>query len=494
VSLNPLKSFLDVKRREAPFVALMFGYFLLVISVFWILKPIKKALFLAHYRGGEMFSLFGWQLGGPEAEQLAKVANMVVAFVATVVFSLLARRLRRQQLTVVFAGFSLLSLLSFFAILHTGSEAGVWSFYLFGDLFNTLMVPTFFAFLNDSVAPADSKRLYGPIVLGGVVGGAFGSLVVAVNYKALSVEAWLGICSGLVVLIAVIATAAGRLVDRVLAPAAAVPETPAPVASRSVNPAIEGARLVMRSRYLMSIFAIVALYEIMSTVADYQFTSTVNALVPTAGMTKEAADAAVGQHLSTVFLITNTVGLIVQLFLTPVIMSKLSVRAALLIMPVAILSNSAAFLLLPALWIGSLLNTTDNGLHYSINQSARESLYTPTSRDEKYKAKAFIDMFVQRAGKAVAVGLNLALFAFFGDFSGVRWLSLFVIALVGVWLLAASYAGRRFRELTGEAGPPSKPSRSGGRRKSGREQAVTTSGAFPKPARFVPLVKGHSVG
>jgi AAA family ATP:ADP antiporter len=209
-------------------------------------------------------------------------------------------------------------------------------------------------------------------------------------------------------------------------------------------------------------------------------------------MSKEAADAAVGQHLSTVFLITNTVGLIVQLFLTPAIMSKLGVRAALLIMPIAILGNSAAFLLLPALWIGSLLNTTDNGLNYSINQSARESLYTPTTRNEKYKAKAFIDMFVQRAGKAVAVGINLALFAFFGDFSGVRWLSLFVIALVMVWLLAASYAGRRFRELT-ENEPPSEPSPSGGRRKSSRDQAVTSSAAFPRPARYAGLAKGHSV-
>ncbi len=490
MSLNPFKSFLNVKRREVPFVTLMFGYFLLVITVFWILKPIKKALFLAHYRGGEMFSLFGWQLGGPEAEQLAKVANMVVAFVATVVFSLLARRLRRQQLTLVFSGFSLLSLISFFAILRGGGEVGVWSFYLFGDLFNTLMVPTFFAFLNDSVAPADSKRLYGPIVLGGVVGGAFGSLVVAVNYKAMSNDAWLAICSVLVVLIAVMAASAGRLVGRVLAPAESPAAQEPPV--ESVNPAIEGARLVMRSRYLLAIFTIVALYEIISTVADYQFTSTVNALVPVAGASKEANDAAVGQHLSTVFFITNTVGLIVQLFLTPVIMAKLSVRAALLIMPVAILGNSAAFLLLPALWVGSLLNTTDNGLHYSINQSARESLYTPTSRDAKYKAKAFIDMFVQRAGKAVAVGLNLALFAFFGDFSGVRWLSIFVIALVLVWLVAASYAGRRFRELT-EQGPPSEPSRSDHRRRESGPESATTSGAWPKPARFVGLAEGHSV-
>jgi AAA family ATP:ADP antiporter len=139
----------------------------------------------------------------------------------------------------------------------------------------------------------------------------------------------------------------------------------------------------------------------------------------------------------------------VQLLLTSAIMKNAGVRVALLVTPLAILGNSVAFLALPILWVGSLLNTTDNALNYSINQSAKESLYTPTSRDEKYKAKAFIDMFVQRAAKAIAVGVNLLLAAWFGGFEAVRWLSLVVAVLVAVWIVAASYAGRRFRELTG---------------------------------------------
>ena len=65
-------------------------------------------------------------------------------------------------------------------------------------------------------------------------------------------------------------------------------------------------------------------------------------------------------------------------------------------MPMLILGASGLFLLMPILWMGSLLNTADNGFSYSINQSAKESLYVPTSTEEKYKAKAFIDMFVQR--------------------------------------------------------------------------------------------------
>jgi ATP:ADP antiporter, AAA family len=431
---NPLKSFLDVKRREIPFVVLMFLYFFLVITIFWVLKPIKKDLFVDGFYGDvRTFDLFSWSLAGPEAEQLAKVANMVVAFVATIVFTLLSRRLFRHRLTVIFSAFSVLSLLGFSAAIRDPGEVTVWAFYLFGDLFNTLMVATFFAFLNDSVRPEEAKRLYGPIILGGVAGGAFGSLGLRAFIDTFSYTQWLWICAGLTVVIAVLGTIAGRMVERDPPPVQARKDEPA-VAG---NAALEGARLVFRSRYLLAIVTIVALYEIISTVLDYQFTATV----------AEYADD-FGEHVATVYAITNTFALFFQLFLTSFIMSRLGVRIALLIMPLAILGNSVAFLALPVLWVGSLLNTTDNGLNYSVNQSARESLYTPTSRDEKYKAKAFIDMFVQRFAKALAVGVNLGLAAYFGGFAAIRWLSIFAIVLIAVWMVAASYAGRRFQELT----------------------------------------------
>jgi AAA family ATP:ADP antiporter len=111
-------------------------------------------------------------------------------------------------------------------------------------------------------------------------------------------------------------------------------------------------------------------------------------------------------------------------------------------------SGSFAFLALPILWVGSLLNTADNGFSYSINQSAKETLYVPTTREEKYKAKAFIDMFVQRFAKAIAVGVSLVITSIFAEYSSIRWLSLVTILLVAVWIFAVRYAGARFRKLT----------------------------------------------
>ena len=137
-----------------------------------------------------------------------------------------------------------------------------------------------------------------------------------------------------------------------------------------------------------------------------------------------------------------------QLLATSYIMRRFGITLSLLVMPVAIVAASSAYLILPILWVGSALNTVDNGLNYSLNQSARETLYTPTTRDEKYKAKAFIDMFVQRFAKAVAVGLTLLITSVFTSFGSLRWLSLVAILLTVAWIVAARYAGREFQRRT----------------------------------------------
>ncbi len=437
-SNNPFRAVMDVRRSELPLAALMFSYFFLTITTFWILKPIKKTVFINFY-GRETFDFAGLTLSGPQAELIAKVMNMVVAYVAVVVFSALARTLRREQLTYAFSAFFLAAFAYYRFVLAGAGELTVWSFYLFGDAFSTLMVATFFAFLNDSVDPGAAKRLYGLIGLGGVAGGAFGSLFVRSLIDRLPTESWMWICFGIGLVIVAVAFAAGRLVAR--NPPPERKQESAPDRPSGGNPALHGARLVFRSPYLLSIAAIVGLYEIVSTTMDFQFTATVAHYLE---------GDAVGRQFTTVYAITNVLALLVQLFLTSLVMTRFGVGVALLVLPVAVLSGSAAFLALPILWVGSSLNAADNTFSYSINQSAKEALYVPTTREEKYNAKAFIDMFVQRFAKALAVGVTLLLTTMFTDFAAVRWLSLFTMAIVALWLWAAIYAGRHFRELSQE--------------------------------------------
>ncbi len=431
---NPLKAVMDIRRGELPFALSMFLYFLLVITTFWILKPIKANLFIEYY-DQVGFELLSWHLTAAQAELLAKLLNMVVAFLAVVAFTLLSRRWERQYLTFIFSAFFLVCFGVYALALATPNDVAVWSFYLFGDLYSTVMVVTFFSFLNDAVRPEAAKRIYGLVGFGGVLGGVLGATFFRVWIETLSRTAWMGVAIGVGVLIVGIAAAAGRMVGD---PAPPAPEAPTAPETPRGNAALEGAKLVFRSRYLLAIVAIVGIYEIVSTIVDFQFKATVSHFL-------DGDD--IGRHQATVYAITNWVSMTVQLLLTSVVMTRLGLTVALAVLPAMVSLGSTGFLVFPALWVGSSLNTADNGFSYSINQSAKETLYTPTTKDEKYKAKAFIDMFVQRFAKAIAVGISLLVSTLFADFAGVRWLSVVTLAFVVVWLFAVRYAGRRFHEL-----------------------------------------------
>ncbi|MFQ5652301.1 MAG: NTP/NDP exchange transporter [bacterium] len=438
MSNNPIKAIFTIKKEELPFSLLMSFYFFLVITSFWILKPLKKSIFIQYY-DNTGFDLFDWHMLASQAELLAKVLNMVVAFAAVVVFSMLVRKFVRQQLTMIFSLFFIISYLIFAPLLDSLHGATVWTFYLFGDLFSTLMVATFFVFLNDSVNADTAKRAYGLIGFGGVVGGVFGTSFVRARIDYFSYSTWMMICLGLAVVIIAIAARAGKMVKKQEAQKIESKKSPESEISKKGNPAFEGGKLVFASPYLLSVVGIVGLYEMVSTIMDFQFTETISYYLD---------GDAIGRQFATAFLITNITSMLVQLFLTSFIMTRFGVGVALLFLPIAALTWSMGYLIAPILWIGSTLNTADNGFSYSINQSAKESLYVPTNRDEKYKAKAFIDMFVQRFAKALAVGLSLVITTIFTAFGAFRWLSLVTAAILVIWIFAARYAGRQFEVLT----------------------------------------------
>jgi AAA family ATP:ADP antiporter len=417
-----------LRPGEGRFAAAMSLAFFLVITTFWILKPVKKALFVQFYDASG-FELGPWHLAAAQTELIAKVANAAAAAAAMALFALLARHLRRQRLCLGLLGLFALGELVYLWRLAAPSAADVWSLYVFGDLFSTLMVASFFAFLADSTDADGARRLYGPIGLGGVLGGVVGTTGLSLWIDRLPYAGWMGVCVGLGALLALTLAWAGR----VRPPLRSRPEPPPP---RSGSAALLGARLVVRSRYLGGIVALVALYELVSTIMDFQFTSAVAQF--------KDGDA-IGAHFSTVYAITNGVSLLVQLFVTTPVLNGLGVTAALLVMPLAAGAASGAFLIEPHLWTGSALNTADNGFAYSIQQSAKEALYVPTSRTEKYQAKAFIDVFAQRFAKALAVLLSLGLTLSFASSESRRWLSVVTLAGLVLWCLIARDAGRRFR-------------------------------------------------
>jgi AAA family ATP:ADP antiporter len=420
----------DVRPGEWGKALGMSAFLFLVVSVFWVIKPIKRGMILGYYGEHPLQFLDGSWVGA-EVEQLAKVVNVVVALAAVALFTTAVRRLRRVVVVYVCCAVFAVGLVGFGLAVDDPSGPLVFTFYSFGDLFNTVMVALFWAFMNDLVEPEQAKRLYGIVGLGGVLGGLFGSTVVGQAIEGIGRGGLLASC---VVPLGIVSFTAWW-VDRIAHERFG--RHGRRLEAKHGSALLEGARMVHGSHYLTGIAATVLLYEIVSNVVDFQLSATVQRTI-VGELERDAFFAFVGQ-------LTSGVSVLVQLVLTTYVMRRYGIGAALLFLPVTILAGSLGFLAASTLAFATMMSAGDNALNYSIQQSAKEALYVPTTRDEKYKAKAFIDMFVQRSAKLLAVGLNL-LFAAFVGLASVRWLSLGTILALGGWIPLARYLGRRFED------------------------------------------------
>ncbi|MFB3906475.1 MAG: NTP/NDP exchange transporter [Acidobacteriota bacterium] len=424
---NPLRSVFDFDRRELPVVVLLFFFFFLVIAVFQILKPLKNGLFVERY--------------GAHLELYAKLGNIVVAALGVMFFTWLYNRVRRDHLIYILSGFFLGCFALMIWALAAPETWSIWSFYFLGDLESTLMVAAFWAYATDLSSTDQAKRLFGVVGGGGVIGGWMGISVARLLLSEIGMNGLLALSAALMLAVILITAATESLVGKTRR-FRLLSGTPSPAGTDQPGPrlgaALDGAHLVASSPYLMAIVIIMASYEIASQLMDYQFKLQTQALQ---GVTNTQA------FMANVYFLANVLSVVVQFFLVSLIMRKLGIKPALLVLPLAIFASSTAFLLVPTLIVSSLLVISDNGLNYSIQQTARESLYVVTSRDEKYKARAFTNMFVQRFAKGIGIvgvlGLGILGLA-------ARWLSVITILVIVAMIAASIYAARRFAERSVE--------------------------------------------
>jgi AAA family ATP:ADP antiporter len=126
----------------------------------------------------------------------------------------------------------------------------------------------------------------------------------------------------------------------------------------------------------------------------------------------------------------------------------LGVRVCLLILPVIALGGYGLLLFFPVLSVVRWAKTAENATDYSLQNTVRNMLWLPTSRQEKYKAKQFVDTFCVRVGDMLSAAVV---------FMGTRWaaaelahFAAFNLVLVAAWLAVAVLIGRQYRRLTAD--------------------------------------------
>ena len=102
----------------------------------------------------------------------------------------------------------------------------------------------------------------------------------------------------------------------------------------------------------------------------------------------------------------------------------------------------------PVLMVAFVGKIFENATDYSLNNTLRQMLWLPTTREMKYKAKQAVDTFFVRMGDVVSAG-GVLLATLLG--LGVRGLAFGNAVLVGIWLVLAVAIVREHRALAAAA-------------------------------------------
>jgi AAA family ATP:ADP antiporter len=169
---------------------------------------------------------------------------------------------------------------------------------------------------------------------------------------------------------------------------------------------------------------------------------------------KTARSAAGKNFYADFFFWVNVVVLIIQMFFVSRIFKYIGVRAALFVLPVIALGGYLAIGLIGGLMVLRISKTAENATDYSLQNTIKQALFLPTSRDAKYKAKAAIDTFFVRFGDLLAaalvwVGLHQLSFT-------ATSFALTNVALALVWLGLNVGIAKGHKELSGEDEEPAK--------------------------------------
>ncbi len=203
--------------------------------------------------------------------------------------------------------------------------------------------------------------------------------------------------------------------------------------------------LILRTRYLrLTALMVFAMFWVMTNGENILFALVQRALEET------GADAAATKLETTAFygnlyFWVNLTGLLLQAFVVSRLQRWGGFGALMLTPPLVSLIGYGAMAANSALTVVTAAKTAENGTNYSINNTARQVLWLPTSREMLYKAKAAIDTLCVRFGDGLAaltvlIGtriLELKVDAFI----------LFNMLLIGLWLLLAIMVVKEHRKL-----------------------------------------------
>ncbi|HEX5094000.1 MAG TPA: MFS transporter, partial [Burkholderiales bacterium] len=314
---------------------------------------------------------------------------------------------------------------------HGVGQASGQVFYVWFSVFNLFAVMLFWALMADRFTLEQSKRLFGTVAVGGTLGAIFGPWLASVLARPLGTPALLLVAAAFLALALVAAEALARLRPD---ERRALPED-----TLIGGGAWEGLRAVFRSPYLAAICGYVLIVAVMATFLYFTRLQMVAAL----GKSIDLRTATFAR----IDMITQVATLVLQAVVTGHVMKRLGVSVALALLPLTAALGFVGLAIAGSIAALIAFEATFRAVQRGVMRPARETLFTVVPRTERYKAKAFIDTFVYRAGD-VAGAQTEGLLGRLG--LGLAALASVAVPLAIVWAALAAWLGHAQRARAGQ--------------------------------------------
>lgn len=453
--------FQEGELKKFGLLSLIFG---LVIGVYWLLRPLKDSVFMAVVGG----NYIPW----------AKWISLAVVFPLVLIYTKLVDMFPRQKmfyaLCTIYAVIALI-----FAFLMKSPQWGLavgvpspdrwwgWAWYVYVESFGSLIVALFWAFAADTTKPDSAERGYPLVAFGGQLGNIFGPMLLSFVVSRLThfevgpegelpveaAETGALVLAGMAVFAACIMVLIMALVryfmtslpKHLLEGYHAKDEK-----HEEAEPGFfEGLSIIFSSTYLLGIWAIITAYEIIITILDFNFKTTVNTAYPAA-------------HDATVYLANygSWVGIVSMLSILlgiNKVQKFLGLGASLALLPIIIAGVVLTFKAYPIIGVLFWIMVLSKAINYALNQPSMKQLYIPTTKEAKYKSQAFIEMYGSRGAKALGSTINLSRKTFVTKYGAIAGLTQFItvctwtsLGIIAVWFPITLFLGRTFNKAIKE--------------------------------------------
>lgn len=390
--LVSVRRFADVREGEGASLLWAFALFFCILCSYMILRPVREAMGIA---------------AGVEYLQWLFTATFVAMLLGVPVFSALVSRLGRRRFVPIVYHFFAANLVIFFLLLEAlegvGRQTVAWIFWVWISVFNLFVVSVFWGLMADLFREEQGRRLFGVIAVGGSAGALVGPALTAALVSRIGVPSLLLISFGLL--------EAGVLcLNRLLrSRAAATDGSPRHIDEDPVGGGMmDGFRRVFASPYLLGIAGYVLLMSLVGTFMYFEQARLVKAAIP--------GDAERTALFAKMDLAVNAVAVLCQALVFHRLVRWLGLGKTLALLPLATVIGLAVLGLRFELWTLVVFQVIQRGANFGVANPAREVLFTVVPREDKYKAKAFIDTVTLRGGDvafgwlfAALVGVGLAL-------------------------------------------------------------------------------------